>query len=46
MATIMPTSPETLIAVKVAIGTNNRRFKLPLRELGANVFESKVRGDF
>jgi next-to-BRCA1 protein 1 len=41
-----PTSavgPDTLITVKVLFDETNRRFKLPLRDLGARVFPLKVR---
>ncbi|KAI9784273.1 MAG: hypothetical protein M1839_002334 [Geoglossum umbratile] len=43
MATANATNPETLISVKVAIGGSNRRFKLALRDLGANVFPQRLR---
>ncbi|KAI9889777.1 MAG: hypothetical protein M1814_004979 [Vezdaea aestivalis] len=43
MATAIQTTPDTLITVKVAIGPNNRRFKIPLRELGASIFPDKLR---
>ncbi|KAI9824638.1 MAG: hypothetical protein M1819_000839 [Sarea resinae] len=35
--------PDTLVTVKVAIDGNNRRFKLALRDLGANVFPDKLK---
>ena len=38
----IPVNPDTLITVKVSIMGNNRRFKMPLRDLGANVFADKV----
>ena len=38
-----PVNLDTLITVKVAIDGNNRRFKLPLRDLGATVLPDKVR---
>ncbi|KAK2757889.1 hypothetical protein FQN54_004295 [Arachnomyces sp. PD_36] len=38
-----PVGPDTPIIVKVAFDGDNRRFKLPLRELGAQVFPSKLR---
>ncbi|KAJ8120737.1 hypothetical protein ONZ43_g2634 [Nemania bipapillata] len=34
---------DTLISLKVNLDGTTRRFKLPLRDLGANVFEDKVR---
>ncbi|KAH0542040.1 hypothetical protein FGG08_003504 [Glutinoglossum americanum] len=43
MATNNATNPETLITVKVAINGSNRRFKLALRDLGANVFSQRLR---
>jgi next-to-BRCA1 protein 1 len=43
MATSNPTNPDTLITVKVAINGSNRRFKLALRDLGANIFPQRVR---
>lgn len=36
------TSPEHLITVKVLFDDNNRRFKLPLKDLKAQVFPQKV----
>lgn len=40
----MPTNPDTtFVTVKVAIDGTNRRFKLALRDLGANVFPTKLR---
>ena len=40
----MPINPDTtFVTVKVAIDGTNRRFKLALRDLGANVFPTKVR---
>ncbi|KAI9881560.1 MAG: hypothetical protein M1830_000124 [Pleopsidium flavum] len=39
----MPINPDTLITVKVAINGSNRRFKLALRDLGANVLPDKLR---
>lgn len=38
-----PVGPDTPITVKVIIDGANRRFKLPLRDLGANVLPQKVR---
>jgi hypothetical protein len=42
MATSNAASPDTLIAIKLQVGTENRRFKLPLRELGASTLPDKV----
>lgn len=42
MASNTATNPDTLITVKVIIRDTTRRFKLPLRDLGANVFPDKV----
>lgn len=36
-------TPDTLISVKVAIDGTNRKFKFPLRDLGAHVFPAKLR---
>ncbi|EXJ84998.1 hypothetical protein A1O3_05673 [Capronia epimyces CBS 606.96] len=38
-----PVGPDTLITVKVIIDGTNRRFKLALRDLGANVLPLKLR---
>ncbi|KIV82004.1 hypothetical protein PV11_04145 [Exophiala sideris] len=38
-----PVGPDTLITVKVIIDGTNRRFKLALRDLGANVLPQKLR---
>ncbi|KAG9770668.1 hypothetical protein KCU88_g6567, partial [Aureobasidium melanogenum] len=38
-----PLGPDTLITVKVIIDGTNRRFKLALRDLGANVLPQKLR---
>jgi hypothetical protein len=35
-------SPDVLITIKLLVGTENRRFKLPLRELGAHTLPDKV----
>lgn len=43
MAAINPTTADTLVTIKVAIDSNYRKFKVPLRELGANVLPGKVR---
>ncbi|OAP58897.1 hypothetical protein AYL99_06194 [Fonsecaea erecta] len=40
---IGPVGPDTLITVKVIIDGTNRRFKLALRDLGANVLPQKLR---
>lgn len=37
-----PVGPDTLITVKVIIDGTNRRFKLALRDLGANTLPQKV----
>lgn len=37
-----PVGPDTLITVKVIFNGCNRRFKLALRDLGANVLPQKV----
>ena len=34
--------PDTLIVIKLQVGDENRRFKLPLRDLGANILPDKV----
>jgi hypothetical protein len=36
---------DTQIVVKIQVHGANRRFKVPLRDLGANVFPEKVRCD-
>jgi next-to-BRCA1 protein 1 len=38
-----PVGPDTQIIVKVLFDGDNRRFKLPLRDLGPQVFPNKVR---
>ncbi|KAJ9372490.1 hypothetical protein DTO282E5_2817 [Paecilomyces variotii] len=47
MATLLPTTtpvgPDTLITVKVLYSLTSRRFKIPLRDLGARVFPQKMR---
>jgi next-to-BRCA1 protein 1 len=45
MATNVPVTLDTLIVVKIQLNGANRRFKVPLRDLGANVFPEKVRRD-
>jgi len=42
MASAAQTTPDTPVTVKVNIGGVARRFKLPLRDVGINVLESKV----
>lgn len=42
MATSVAMSPDVLINIKLQVGTENRRFKLPLRELGAHTLPDKV----
>jgi hypothetical protein len=37
------TNPDTLVTLKVNIEGTNKRFKLPLRELGASTLPDKVR---
>lgn len=43
MASAAPVSPDTLITVKANVDGVARRFKLPLRDVGINVLEPKVR---
>ncbi|OAG06422.1 uncharacterized protein CC84DRAFT_1164689 [Paraphaeosphaeria sporulosa] len=43
MATNVPVTLDTLIVVKIQVHGANRRFKVPLRDLGANVFPEKLR---
>ncbi|KAL1966005.1 hypothetical protein VTN77DRAFT_4945 [Rasamsonia byssochlamydoides] len=38
-----PVGPDTLVTVKVLYNDTNRRFKIPLRDLGARVFPQKLR---
>lgn len=45
MATNVPVTLDTLIVVKIQLQGTTRRFKVPLRDLGANVFPDKVRCD-
>ena len=40
-----PVNPDTLITLKIVVDGNTRRFKLALRDLGANVLPQKVRLD-
>ncbi|KAJ4360878.1 uncharacterized protein N0V89_001446 [Didymosphaeria variabile] len=42
MATNVPVTLDTLIVVKIQLQGATRRFKVPLRDLGANVFPDKV----
>jgi len=42
MAAPVAMSPDTLIVIKLQVGDENRRFKLPLRDLGANTLPDKV----
>ena len=42
MASPSTATPETLITLKVNYDGNTRRFKLPLRDLGANTLDDKV----
>ncbi|KAK8120753.1 hypothetical protein PG999_004873 [Apiospora kogelbergensis] len=43
MASPSAATPDTLITLKVSFDGNTRRFKLPLRDLGALTLEDKVR---
>ncbi|KAF2758311.1 hypothetical protein EJ05DRAFT_475638 [Pseudovirgaria hyperparasitica] len=43
MATQPSVTMDTLITIKVALEGSNRRFKIPLKDLGANVLENKLR---
>ncbi|PSR91976.1 hypothetical protein BD289DRAFT_496919 [Coniella lustricola] len=43
MASSSPATPDTLVTLKVNFQGSTRRFKLPLRDLGVNVFEDKIR---
>ena len=45
MASAAQNTPETPVTVKVNIDGVARRFKLPLRDVGINVLEPKVRRD-
>lgn len=44
MATTSQVSPDTLVTIKVNVQGSARRFKLPLRDVGINVLETKLRG--
>lgn len=46
MASSAPATPDTLVTLKVNFQGSTRRFKLPLRDLGVNVFEDKVRHEW
>ncbi|KAF2812042.1 uncharacterized protein BDZ99DRAFT_474280 [Mytilinidion resinicola] len=43
MATNVPVTLDTLITIKIAIQGSNRKFKIPLRDLGAHVLPDKLR---
>lgn len=43
MASNVPVTLDTLITVKVSIQGSNRKFKIPLRDLGASTLPDKVR---
>ncbi|KAI9699738.1 MAG: hypothetical protein M1836_002773 [Candelina mexicana] len=43
MASAVPVNPDTPITIKVALAAQNRKFKIPLRDLGASVFPFKLR---
>ncbi|KAL1865276.1 hypothetical protein Plec18167_009471 [Paecilomyces lecythidis] len=43
LPTSIPVGPDTLITVKVVYNYTSRRFKIPLRDLGARVFPQKLR---
>ena len=43
MATNVPVTLDTLIVIKVLFQGHNKKFKVPLRDLGINVLPSKVR---
>jgi hypothetical protein len=45
MASTTPTNPDTLVTLKVNVEGSNRRFKLPLRDLGASTLPDKVCSD-
>jgi hypothetical protein len=42
MASTAPTTPETMVTLKVNYEGSTRRFKLPLRDMGASTLEEKV----
>lgn len=43
MASTSATNPDTLVTLKINIEGTNRRYKLPLRDLGASTLPDKVR---
>jgi hypothetical protein len=43
MASTPATNQDTLVTLKINIEGSNRRFKLPLRDLGASTLPDKVR---
>ncbi|APA11930.1 hypothetical protein SS1G_05467 [Sclerotinia sclerotiorum 1980 UF-70] len=43
MASITAPTPDTLVTLKINIEGSNRRFKLPLRDLGASTLPDKLR---
>jgi next-to-BRCA1 protein 1 len=43
MASSSATNQDTLVTLKINIEGSNRRFKLPLRDLGASTLPDKVR---
>jgi hypothetical protein len=43
MASTPATNPDTLVTLKINIDGGNKRFKLPLRDLGASTLPGKVR---
>ncbi|ROV93762.1 hypothetical protein VSDG_07001 [Cytospora chrysosperma] len=43
MASSVPATPDTLVTLKVNFQGSTRRFKLPLRDLGASSLEDKIR---
>jgi next-to-BRCA1 protein 1 len=44
MASSSTTTPDTPVTIKINLDGTSRRFKLPLRDLGINVLEGKLRG--
>ncbi|KAH7053129.1 hypothetical protein B0J12DRAFT_739257 [Macrophomina phaseolina] len=43
MATSVPVTMDTLITIKISIQGSNRKFKIPMRDLGAGVLPAKLR---
>ncbi|GME52823.1 Zz type zinc finger domain-containing protein [Neofusicoccum parvum] len=43
MATTVPVTMDTLITIKISIQGSNRKFKIPMRDLGAGVLPGKLR---